>query len=173
MRSMRVLLLNQSEEPLRLISWQRAVCMLEAGNAQAPYNYDDYYTIKTSHGDDYMLPSALVMTRYVRVPYRRVRPTRENIFLRDAYVCQYTGERLEPSDASVDHIIPTSRGGKHHWGNVVTCKKLLNHRKGDRTPDEFGIKLVRKPDEPNWDTVILNAGTEVQQKAWSRWRFSN
>ncbi|CAM9403120.1 unnamed protein product [Phaeothamnion confervicola] len=39
------------------------------------------------------------------------------IFNRDNSTCQYCGSAAQ----SVDHIIPRSQGGGHHWHNMVAC----------------------------------------------------
>ena len=48
---------------------------------------------------------------------------------------------LEPQNskraATLDHVIPRSRGGEHHWENVVCACRTCNEEKGDMTADEF------------------------------------
>ena len=41
------------------------------------------------------------------------------------------------TDATLDHKIPTSRGGEDHWENVVAACRACNRAKGDRTAEEF------------------------------------
>jgi 5-methylcytosine-specific restriction endonuclease McrA len=42
-----------------------------------------------------------------------------------------------------------ARGGLKTWENIVTCCIECNRRKGDRLPEERGMKLVRKPRRPD------------------------
>jgi len=42
-------------------------------------------------------------------------------------------------------VIPRSRGGETAWENLVTCCHDCNNRKGNRTPEEAGMKLLRLP----------------------------
>ena len=55
-------------------------------------------------------------------------------------------QRVFPaSELTLDHVVPRSRGGRSSWENLVACCYQCNNRKGDRTPEEAGIKLARKP----------------------------
>lgn len=96
-----------------------------------------------------LVPRVIRLLSYDRLPVRSVRLTRRNIYQRDNYTCQYTGRRLKPSDLNIDHVIPRSRGGKNTWENLVTCSQAANNRKGNRTPEEAGMKLIRRPFKPH------------------------
>ena len=65
--------------------------------------------------------------------------------LRDHSSCQYCGKHLPPSELTLDHVYPRSRGGESTWDNLVACCKRCNHRKGSRTPEEAGMHLRRRP----------------------------
>jgi 5-methylcytosine-specific restriction endonuclease McrA len=41
--------------------------------------------------------------------------------------------------------MPRSRGGRSSWENLVACCYACNNSKGDRTPEEAGIELSRRP----------------------------
>lgn len=168
--SRRVLLLNSSEEVLRLITWQRAACLLISERAEIPYNYEDFYTIPTPIGI-FNLPSAVKMKDYVHIPYRRIAATRQNIFRRDNMICQYTGEKLNSKNATIDHVLPKARGGKHVWSNVVTCRRDINNKKSDKTPEEAGLKLISKPSEPTMAQLAINSIENGDREAWKRWRY--
>ena len=109
--------------------------------------FDDFVnTPKTS----YRLPPIVVCANFNKIIYKKVVfPTKNNIWKRDNYICQYSGEKLTKEDISVDHILPQSRGGENSWTNLVTCKKSLNVWKSDRTPQECGLKLLNKPFKPS------------------------
>ena len=157
----KILLLNASYEPIRLIPWQQAVCLVYRHKAAAPAGYTDSYTLTTTDGF-FELPSAIVLKKYVNIPYYNVRCTRRNIFRRDELMCQYTGKRLQFKDASIDHIIPTSRGGQNTWDNMVTCEKRLNQRKGSRTPEEAGLTLIRPAKKPQRANLVIGAYPEME-----------
>ena len=42
-------------------------------------------------------------------------------------------------------MMPRSRGGHCSRENLVACRDECNYRKGDRTPEEAGLKLARRP----------------------------
>jgi hypothetical protein len=71
--------------------------------------------------------------------------SRKNILLRDHSTCQYCGTQYPPSELTLDHVLPRSRGGESAWDNLVACCKRCNHRKGNRTPEESGMHLLRRP----------------------------
>lgn len=108
------------------------------------------------------LPSIVKCAEYNRIRYPRVLfPTNRNIFKRDNFVCGYTGKKLDREQLSVDHIIPKSRGGGNTWENLVTCDKMLNCEKADRTPEEAGLKLQVKPVKPENGLVF-----DVMRDEW-------
>ena len=59
-----------------------------------------------------------------------------------------TGRKLRPSEGNIDHIVPRSRGGKTSWENCVLADKRINSRKGNRLPEEIGLRLLRPPFAP-------------------------
>ena len=63
-------------------------------------------------------------------------------------MCQYSGRMLKPNEGNIDHIVPRSRGGKTNWENCVLADKRINSRKGNRLPEEIGLRLVRAPIAP-------------------------
>lgn len=70
------------------------------------------------------------------------------LFARDRYTCLYCGHKHKEGELSNDHVIPTSKGGKHSWTNCVTACKRCNHHKADKTPEEAGMKLLAIPYTP-------------------------
>lgn len=168
---MKVLLLNKSEEIISLIGWQRAVCLYMAGKATKPYGHEDYYDIKTVSGI-FKLPTALVLITYVRIPHRSFAVNKENVLRRDSYECQYCGKRLTNATGTIDHVVPTSRGGKHHWANVVAACRTCNCTKDNKLPDEAGLKLRCRPFVPKGDILIMTAIDLRSRTTWTRWIMS-
>ena len=93
------------------------------------------------------LPSIIRLTCYIRVPHKRVELSRRNILKRDGFKCQYCGTVKGP--LTVDHIIPRTKGGKDTWDNLVSACVKCNNKKGDRTPDQANMPLMRKPKQPS------------------------
>jgi hypothetical protein len=161
-----VLLLNASEEAIGVIDWFRAVRLLMTGKATKPYNYEHVYEIKTGSGT-YELPCAIVLLKYVHIPYKDLTLTKRNLYMRDEMTCQYCGCKV--SKPTIDHIIPRSRNGKNTWNNLVTCCKPCNSNKANRTPEEAGMKLIKQPGKPKYNILHIIATDKYDNKLWERW----
>ena len=74
--------------------------------------------------------------------------SRYMVYKRDKGRCAYCGKELSRTEATIDHILPKSRGGKTTWENVVLSCKKCNCDKDDMTPEEAGMKLLVKPYNP-------------------------
>lgn len=93
-------------------------------------------------------PRILRLLHFDRVPRQRVRLNRRNLFARDGGKCQYCGKTFPTSELSIDHVVPSCRGGETTWENVVCACVKCNVRKGGRTPEQAGMKLAKKPVRP-------------------------
>ena len=124
-------MLNQDSSPLMVCSVQRAFVMVYLNKSELvrPANGHRINSITQS----FPMPSVIRLNRYVNAPYKGVSLTRQNVFKRDNFECQYCGTRR---DLTLDHMIPSSRGGAHTWTNLVTACKRCNAKKGDFTPEE-------------------------------------
>ena len=133
----RSLVLNASFEPLGVVSWKRAVCLLLDEQAEM-IEADD--ALVRSPSLTIPLPSVIRLCHMVNAPRRRSVPvSRRAVFARDEYRCQYCGDRAD----SIDHVVPRSRGGLDVWDNLAAACRPCNTRKRDRTPDEAGMRLIR------------------------------
>ena len=108
---------------------------------------DHDLAINTSRGQ-IRVPTVIIQQNYNKVPLKRPRLCRRAIWERDGGVCQYTGEKLRPADANVDHVVPRHRGGRDTWENLVTTSSATNTRKGSRLNHEAGLRLIRTPKAP-------------------------
>ena len=133
----RSLVLNASFEPLGVVSWKRAVCLLLDEQAEMIEAED---AVVRSPSLTIPLPSVIRLHHMVTAPRRRSVPvSRRGVFARDEYRCQYCGDRAD----SIDHVVPRSRGGLDVWDNLAAACRPCNTRKRDRTPDEAGMCLIR------------------------------
>lgn len=66
------------------------------------------------------------------------------ILRRDGHACGYCLRKA----STVDHVIPRCQGGSSAWSNLVACCLDCNQRKGGRTPDQAGMKLLRPIQSP-------------------------
>lgn len=120
----------------------------------------------------------------VNIPYKhgRVQPlTRANVWLRDKCKCQYCDTKLEYSDMHWDHVIPRTQGGRTTWENIVTaCFDCNVIKKRGRTPEQAGMKLLKKPVAPKYtltkqQEVLLRVRSlkKLPHKSWARWVYDN
>jgi len=107
-------------------------------------------------------PSVIRISKFIKVPYKKVILSRKNILRRDNYKCAYCGR----SDLmlTVDHIIPKSKGGNDSWENLITACTKCNNIKGDRTPDEANMKLLTRPYKPSHVIFIKNIVSKIDEK---------
>lgn len=119
------------------------------------------------------VPTVIVSTNYADMPKKRPVLSAQAIWERDQYTCQYTGKKLSKRDGNIDHIIPKAEwkrrglpGNPDNWTNMVLSSKEVNTKKGDRTNEEAGLKLLRKPVEPR-SVPVWALITEAKHKDWS------
>jgi CRISPR/Cas system Type II protein with McrA/HNH and RuvC-like nuclease domain len=51
---------------------------------------------------------------------------------------------------NLDHVVPRQQDGPTSWENIVCSCVPCNSRKSNRTPEQAGMQLVRKPRKPRW-----------------------
>lgn len=146
-----VLVLNAGYEPLHRVSLAHAVRMLHRQVAVVEEAVDG-----RTFGP-YPLPRVLRLVRYVQMRWRNRRGipawSRSAMLERDHHVCAYCGSR---DAATVDHVLPRSRGGTSTWLNTVAACLDCNHRKRDRTPQEAGMRLHFEPHVPTHRELLAH-----------------
>jgi 5-methylcytosine-specific restriction endonuclease McrA len=167
------LLLNSTYEPLRVVHWQKAITLLWQGKVEVLEVYDrDIRGVSIS----IKLPAVMRLLKMVRLKesHRAVKFSRINIFTRDGYTCQYCNHKFRTEDLTFDHITPIAKGGRKTWENIVTACWRCNNRKSGRTPEEAGLKLVRKPVKPRWNPVItITIGIRNAPESWRDYLYWN
>lgn len=158
-----VLLLNASYEPLRVISWQRAVTMFFCGKIEVVEEYD--FNIR-SVSLVIKAPAVVRLLQYIKVGKKTPPLCRTNILARDNFECQYCAVPLTSKEATLDHVVPRSQGGKTSWDNIVCCCGECNRRKGGRTPVQAQMNLRTKPVKPDWLPVLTVRLNGRIPRAW-------
>jgi 5-methylcytosine-specific restriction endonuclease McrA len=138
----RVLLLNQTYEPLGTVSVARAVIMVFK-NTVSVEELDGDRVLRSARAE-FPVPSVIRRRIYINVRRRREASSmkRLRIYMRDKFRCQYCGEKKTAGELTLDHILPRSRGGDNSPVNVVAACLACNNRKGDRTPAEARMPLL-------------------------------
>lgn len=143
---MKTLLLDKMYRPIAFLSFKKMSRLVMKRKAEVIAEWDGVPLYK---GMNY--PATIRLQgndAYIRRKPLQPRFNFRGVFRRDKYRCQYTGVILHPSQLTVDHIIPKARGGKSVWDNCVTASLAVNAAKGNRTPEEAGLKLLNKPVAP-------------------------
>ncbi|UEJ81577.1 HNH endonuclease [Brachybacterium halotolerans subsp. kimchii] len=124
----------------------------------------------TLAGDD-IVPTALELTRELSGAWvegegrRSVGFSFRAVHERDHWTCAFCGRSVSKTPpcsallATVDHILPVSRGGASSWTNLVSACRECNGRKADRTPEEAGMPLRFAPYDP---AVAYRVGGHVE-----------
>ena len=163
-----VLVLNSVYQAVQITGVRRAFVLFCGGRARAvapdftTYDFENWCDLPPGAGDDVirtprreiLIPRVIQLLHYARLPRREVRFTRRNIFFRDRNRCQYCGRVFMQRDLNLDHVVPLSRGGLSSWDNVVCACIVCNGQKGNRTPHEAGMALVRPPKKPAGHPVL-------------------
>jgi len=152
--SERTLVLNTSYQPLSIVPWEKALCLVFGGRAELVSLYDR----EVLHPSiSVHVPAIVRLKNQYRVNYRGTFPfSRGNIYQRDRDTCQYCGMKMFRRDLTLDHVKPRACGGERSWENLVTCCGPCNNRKGNRTPEEAHMKLIRAPRRMTWKDVPLD-----------------
>lgn len=139
-----VLILNTNYAPLDICNTRRAVCLWYLQKVDVVESYAEWI-----HSPSFKIqaPSVIKLRDYVRFQSLDVVLTRKNLLIRDKYNCQYCGTHTGPM--TIDHVTPRERGGRDSWDNLVVACIRCNLNKGNRTPDEAGMKLRARPRKPN------------------------
>lgn len=100
--------------------------------------------------------------------------TNSALFRRDDYFCMYCGNQFHESELTRDHVMPSSKGGKDVWTNVVASCQRCNHHKADRTPEQANMPLLAVPFKPNPFEYMYLANRQIigDQMEYLRTRFT-
>lgn len=139
-----VLVLNADEQPLHRVSLRHAVRMLFREVAAVHQAMPDRMI------GIFPVPTVVRLVRYVVTRWRhQAGPgwSKPGVLKRDRERCGYCGCG---GAKTVDHILPSSRGGANSWTNTTAACYRCNQRKADRTPAEAGMVLRFRPTAPTW-----------------------
>lgn len=141
-----VLVLNADLGPLHRVSLRHAIRMLCRGVAEI---HEAEPEIRYG---PYPRPIAVRLIQFVVTKWRYTKGpawSRSGVLVRDNRTCGYCGGH----GTTIDHIMPTSRGGQNSWTNTVASCNDCNQRKGNLLPREAKMTLRVKPYAPTWATL--------------------
>ena len=114
-----------------------------------PWEMDD--AIHYGNGNKIMrAPTVLIAKNFNKMPVKKFKgkPSKDAIWIRDEGIDQYTGEYLRRDEATIDHVLPQSKGGRDTWENLVVTHRDVNSKKGNRLNHEAGLTLIRPAKTP-------------------------
>jgi 5-methylcytosine-specific restriction endonuclease McrA len=132
---------------LSTISWEEAIRFLVTDKATVLEWYEDW-VVRSEHWQT-RVPAVMILKEYQKKK-TGVRYSKQNVFLRDEYICAYCGTEVTRKTATLDHVLPTSHGGKSIFENTVCACSTCNANKGNNK------KIVPKfkPHRPSyWELV--------------------
>jgi 5-methylcytosine-specific restriction endonuclease McrA len=141
---MRTLVLDMGYQPINTVPFTKALTYIVAGKVDVLENYQRYVH------PEWQMPAVVRLTHWISTQKYRVKFSRQNVLARDRWRCQYCLQRKPTAELTFDHVIPRSKGGKTAWENIVIACTVCNAKKADRTPQQAGLKLRKKPYRPTW-----------------------
>jgi 5-methylcytosine-specific restriction endonuclease McrA len=143
------LLLNQAMVPHRIEHWHLSVCrVIEQQVFVISETHNGQTFDVASPSRIVRIPSVAMLKSSVPANKKGVKFSRINVLTRDNFQCQYCGHRFPRRELNYDHVVPRRLGGKTVWDNIVTSCYGCNSRKAGRTPEQAGMKLLKKPLRP-------------------------
>jgi 5-methylcytosine-specific restriction endonuclease McrA len=148
--------------PLSVINWQEAIKYMVLDKASV-LEWHDNWVVHSANWET-QVPSILMLREYMK-PKSSIRYSKGNVFLRDNYTCAYCGNKLEKKQCTLDHVVPTSHGGKTTFENTVCACGPCNAGKGNnkRIVPKF------KPHKPDFYELVNKRKRmpfQVRHEAW-------
>lgn len=146
-----ILVLNFDYTPVNIVLGKRAIVLVLKGKARP------------------VSGRVIRLNNYVPLPLSRTakeKPTKAAIYRRDNHTCQYCGSTR---NLTIDHVIPRCRGGSDQWENLTLACSRCNTLKGNKTPEQVGLRLRRKPRPPL--PKVIEIVQRTTDSEWSQYAF--
>ena len=145
----RILLLSANYEVIAFISIKKAIRLLfhPEEKVEIISTWEDYLTWSSGK---IKLPSILRLKRHLKKYINFNDYNKKQIIKRDKCICQYCSKKIPVTQITIDHVIPRALGGNNTYYNCVVCCKDCNVKKGSKTLEQSGMKLIRKPVHPTF-----------------------
>jgi hypothetical protein len=169
----RTLLLNKDYSPLTFLTERRALRFLaneiiSSNKVEIMSVWDDHIKINE---DYYYFPATLRLKNQIKRCFRPLIFSKRALIVRDESTCQFCNRVLNESDATVDHLIPKSKGGNTSFLNCVIACFICNNIKGNKSLNESGLKLIKQPVHPkNYNISPFNEKISCWHEDWNYWK---
>ncbi len=179
-----VLVLNRLWQAVNICTVKRALTLLFLGHAHVvlpdgkefqTYDFEGWRGVSDAFPDEeavhsvsfkIRIPKVILLLVYSRTPKKEVKFTRHNIFERDRNTCQYCGHVCDRTELNLDHVVPRDQGGPTVWENIVCSCIECNTHKGNRTPQQANMHLIRKPRRPKWQPLLQVTINKRTEDSW-------
>jgi 5-methylcytosine-specific restriction endonuclease McrA len=183
-----VLVLNRLWQPVNTCTARRAVTLVFLGHAHIVHHDEqDNYTTHDAYSwidisprlvdwradarlrsvrCEFAVPEIIVLSFYDRLPKKEIKFTRQNVFMRDRFTCQYCAKSFDARELNLDHVLPRDKGGRTTWENVVTSCIRCNSRKANKLPHEARMVPLQKPRAPRWRPFHSAIRQQAARASW-------
>ena len=178
-----VLILNKHWIPINTTTAKHSFALMYSENAKGimieedkvvPLEWNEWVSLNLNETDRKIktvtgfikIPTVIVLNYYDKIPKQTIKFTQKSLWERDNFTCQYTNKKVTRTNGNIDHVIPKSQGGKTSWENCVIAHKEINALKADRTPEQAGLKLLKKPSAPRIMPVSFYIRNIEEVKDW-------
>ncbi len=163
---MNVLVLDSTWQPRHWASLKRAVSYYAKGKVRAEVGSMTHHVSggRSRAGDlsAFEVNSILVLDGRPHGSVRGgIRLNNRALFARDRNVCAFCGNVFATSSLTREHIVPVSKGGANTWMNCVSTCAPCNHRKGSKTLEQAGVKLLYLPYTPSPCEALILRGRNI------------
>ena len=163
----KVLLLNNSYEPIQIIGGKKAVIMLLLDKVDLIEKTNSFIR---SEKLKLNFPSVIKLKTYVFIKIKNIPLTRKNIINRDNNTCQYCGSKSKKM--TIDHVIPKDKNGKDSWSNLVSACSRCNLKKGNNLLSQINMDLLSEPKKPS-HIYHMQKLVNNDNKLWKPYLFMN
>lgn len=147
--SKKTLLLNSNYEVLSFIGEKKLIKLFFKDKLEVISIWDDKICWKSGYLNH---PSVVRLKYYIKINHYLSSFSRKAVLKRDDYTCQFCNKKLLPSQITIDHVLPKSQGGITSFTNCVVSCQGCNGKKANKTPEQAGMILLKKPTHPKFST---------------------
>jgi HNH endonuclease len=159
----KALLLNSNHEVLSFVTGRKAINLIFRNKVDVISSWDEELIWSSGKMN---FPATLRLLSFVPTIYFIKGFNKKALIKRDNYSCQYCFKKLSPSQITVDHVFPKAFGGQTSFTNCVVSCWYCNNYKGNRTPEQAGMRLLTKPSAPTSKTFYLAENYDYWHQDW-------